>query len=157
MTQTTPAKPAEPDQASAGPQQGPRPEDNTRFFLVVALLMLLIIALLSGLWLRAHLRAARLEAQVISARASGAKMEDFLKAYVIQNPPAEFVRGQLATREAVLDGKATTLLRLSAEQAAKLGLGPGDLLVVDPPAADGPASMAAKSDTTNPSLGSERR
>lgn len=142
MTQTSPAGgPAEPDPTHAGPQQGPRPEDNTRFFLVVALLMLVIIALLSGLWLRAHLRAARLEAQVISARASGAKMEDFLKAYLTQNPPAEVVRGEPATRPAVLDGEAIAALRLSAEQATRLGLRPGDVVVVDPPATSGPASM----------------
>jgi hypothetical protein len=125
------------------PAQPTPPQSDARFFLIVCVLMLTIIALLSGLWLRAHLREAQLEAQVLSARADRTKLEDFLKSYLLQNPPSQVVRSELTTRPAVLDGAAITLLGLSADRAAKLGLRPGDVLTVDQPAASGPASMPA--------------
>ena len=80
---------------------------------------------------------------MIAARADRAKLEDFLKSYLMQNPPPQVVRSELTTRAAVLDGKDITLLRLSADQAIKLGLRPGDVLTVDHPAASAPASMPA--------------
>jgi hypothetical protein len=144
MSQTTPTgTPPPAESTSPNSDQPPRPESDARFFLIVGVLMLVIIALLSGLWLRAHLRTAQLEAQVIAAHADRAKLEDFLKSYLLQNPPPQVVRGELTSRPAVLDGKDISLLRLGAEPAAKLGLRPGDVLVVDPPAASGPASRTA--------------
>lgn len=144
MTLTPPTDDLPPTEPAPAPANLPaRPEGDGRFFLIVGALMLTIIALLSGLWLRTHLRNAQLEAEVVAARSRRAKLEDFLKAYLLQNPPPEIIRGELATRPAVLDGKDITLLRLNAELAAKVGLRPGDVLTVDPPAASAPASMSA--------------
>ena len=142
MTDTTPT-------GTLPPAQPASPPSDARFFLIVGVLMLTIIALLSGLWLRAHLRKAQLEAQVLSARADRAKLEDFLKSYLLQNPPPQVIRSELTTRPAVLDGKDITLLRLDADLAVKLGLRPGDVLTVDPPAASGPASMPAAAQEKN--------
>lgn len=113
------------------PRPGP---PDTRFLILVGTLLLAIIAILAGLWLRAHRRALRAEGQVASlqpladAHALGQRYVQELPKYL------SVPREALATRSVTLDGRTAQALRLPAAVGRLIGFEPGDVILVEPTA-----------------------
>ena len=120
---------------------------DTRYLAVVGALTVMIIVLLAWLWLheRVALNAAR--AQLVAARqrsALGMQLQAALGRSLAgpQTQPAGPIQREDLPAETVnWNGSPRPVLRLSAEAGQRLGLRPGDAVLVAPatqPAASGP-------------------
>jgi cell division protein FtsL len=125
---------------------------DVKFFIVIAVLLVTISALLAMLWYRAHMRALQSEKLAVQMRQDQLDARQrldqlqFLQAMLSQKVlgPA-LAREQLATMDVVLDGQQRSALCLSTEQAQAIGLKAGDVVMV----MDHPSSSSAP--TTKPS------
>jgi hypothetical protein len=121
--------------SAAGPTQGTL---DTRYLAVVAALTVMIIALLAWLWLheRVALNAAR--AELATARRSPALSMQLQAALARamagpQSQPARPIQREDLPAETVnWNGVSRPALRLSAAAGERIGLRPGDVVVVAP-------------------------
>jgi len=113
-------------------EQGrPRPAGaDMRFLVVTAALLLLIIALLAGLWLSMRVRAARAERQLQQLRQERDARELFRRALAEAPFRVTVERETLETRDVTLDGRAVRALLLPGRLAEAMGLRPGDTVLV---------------------------
>jgi len=122
-------------------EKPPTPEEGTdsKFVFVVGALMLLIVVLLAGLWLRERRRAlaAERDATALRGRLKGPTVPPAMRrALQAQFEELIFQRDALPKRAVTLNGRATEAFGLSAKAAAAIGgFRPGDVIVVQPPAA----------------------
>ena len=151
MTEQNPRPPAPP--AAAG----------SRYLLLVGGLLVLIIALLAVLWVRERQQRVAAQRDLQQARAAlqriggqdraGSLGEALLKGKLLarraggQSGMQPVDRANLPAEQARLDGQPVTVLRLGAAGGQRLGLAPGDVIVVSeaPPEAEpgAPAPPAA--------------
>ncbi len=124
-------------------------EINTRFTIIAGSLLLVIIALLAGLWLRMRTRAmwaerdaAALRSQLKLATGAGVRFSGGPEALdaMLRKVAAKGIRRQKVQRESLktkqvnLDGRDVKAFRLPADAAETLGFMPGDVIIVDRPA-----------------------
>ena len=109
---------------------------NQKFSVITFSLLILIIILLSGLWLRSRLEAIRAKrslahAQMLLQRQNALeKMEKSL----LQNPIGVSIeRKNLERKKVSLDGKETDALLLPATIARWIGFSKGDVIIVEAP------------------------
>ena len=121
-------------------------EIDTRFAIVAGVLLLVIIALLAGLWLRMRTRALRAERDAAALRsqlkfATGAGVRftgspESLDA-MLQQMASKAMRRQAVRRESLetkqvhLNGRDVQVLRLPVDTAERFGFSPGDVIIVD--------------------------
>jgi hypothetical protein len=111
---------------------GDSPHADQRFFYLVIALLLLIIALLGGLWVSTRARALQAErlADRLSRQEEGGRI--LLRELLKEQPlPVRVYRAGLASRPATLDDKTVSVLHLPARMAETLGFLPGDVVVVE--------------------------
>ncbi len=138
------------------PAPAPTPGcSDAKYLLVVAGLMMTIVILLSVLWIRERRNVASLQGELQIAR-RGAMRGD------LQGALANMLAGQTEPRARALqrddlpaetiawNGQPRTVLRISAAAGQRLGLWPGDVIVVAPPPATGPATQPATPPATQP-------
>jgi len=124
--------------------EGSSQQPDTRFLVAVGGLLLVVIVLLAGLWLRMRRRAERAESQI----AELARQRSQIGA-AVQQVMAEHAAGLAVEREALeprrvtLDGRQVTALRLPAGEGERLGFQPGDVILVESAPATAPASGPA--------------
>lgn len=120
------------DQAS-GQTSRPGTREGTRYLGAVGLLLVLIIALISVLWVRERRgrgaaerdRDAALEKYDELERAVGAVISVALKTQV-----HSVRREELPTRQAKFENRRRSVLELPPGMGRKLGFAPGDLILV---------------------------
>ena len=121
---------------------------DTKFVIITGSLLLVIIALLAGLWASMRTRAMRAESDVTALRsqlkfATGAGVrfsgtpgspEAMLQQMVSKAMRRHKVqRENLQTEQVNLNGRDVKALRLPADAAEKFGFMPGDVIIVDKP------------------------
>ena len=124
----------------------PPPASSDMRFLVAAMaLMVVVTALLAGLWLSMRVRAtraegelARLKPQLRRGRDVRALFERALKEGSLTIPLVD--RDSLPAVAVKLDGQDVKALELDARTGESLGFAPGDVIIVLPPA---PATATA--------------
>ena len=129
------------------------PTSDGRFLAVAIALMLLIMALLAGLWLRMRARALRAEATLARVVPPARQRQDvadlFRQAVRDKRVLLTIGRDRLATRPARIDGRDVTAFGLSPAEGVAWGLRPGDVIIVaTAPAA--PASAPTTAPATRP-------
>lgn len=139
------------DPSSApGPAAQTTQSDN-RFSIAVAILMLLIVALVTTLWLRANRRALNAELQVQQLLVQDQKLQSMLQQLLLQKPPQfNIVRQTLPTRKATLDGRPVQALVLASDLGQMIGFEPGDVILVAEKPAAGPTSTASSAPAAPP-------
>ena len=124
-------------------QTSEAPRADSRFIIAVGGLLLLIIALLAGLWIKQRKRAQRAEQTVVTLTQQKSGMA-ILTRQEMQDRVSRMTvhREDLETRQVTLDGRKLTALRLPAGDAQRLGLRAGDIVLVDqaPTTATAPAT-----------------
>ena len=138
------------------PAPAPTPGgSDAKYLLVVAGLMMTIVILLSVLWIRERRNVAHLQGELQIAR-RGAMRGD------LQGALANMLAGKTEPRARALqrddlpaevitwNGQPRTVLSVSAAAGQRLGLWPGDVIVVTPPPASGPATQPATPAATQP-------
>jgi len=155
MEKTTPTPP--PAQRPT-PTPTPAPaagNSDAKYPLVVAGLMMTIVILLSVLWIRERRNVADLQDQLEIARRSSMRGD-------LQGALARMLAGQTEPQSRALqrddlpaqtvtwNGRPRTVLRVSAAAGRRLGLEPGDVIVVAPPPATEPATQPAAPAATRP-------
>jgi len=109
---------------------------NRKFSIVTLSLLLLIIILLSGLWLKMRFRAIRAErnlahAQMLLQRQNA--LEQIQKS-LLRNPVGVSIeRKNLERKKVSLDGKDIDALLLPATIARWIGFRKGDVIIVEVP------------------------
>ena len=139
------------------PAPAPTPGgSDAKYLLVVAGLMMTIVILLSVLWIRERRNVAHLQGELQIAR-RGAMRGD------LQGALANMLAGKTEPRARALqrddlpaevitwNGQPRTVLSVSAAAGQRLGLWPGDVIVVAPPPASEPATQPAEPTATQPS------
>jgi LPXTG-motif cell wall-anchored protein len=137
----------------AGEEKPPTGPTNTTFLTIVGVLLVMIIALLSGLWLRERTRAGRAEAdlrRLVQAHRDLVGRNENLRAMAQGLLGKEALRlsidrAGLQTRPVRLDGREVTALSLPADLAEAVGFAPGDVIVVEMP-----MTTTSTSPTTQP-------
>ncbi len=115
------------------PSEPPPPAD-TKFVTMVGVLLLTIIVLLAGLWLRTRRRARRAEQLVSDFVRQRDRLGPAIEQAMAEHAKRLSVRReQLLTRPVNLNGREVAALHLPAEQAQRIGFQPGDVIVVDQP------------------------
>ena len=117
----------------------PPPASSDMRFLVAAMaLMVVVTALLAGLWLSMRARAiqaegelARLRPQLDSGRYITALFERALKEGSVTMPIVD--RDSLPAVAVKLNGQDVTALEIDARTGASLGFAPGDVIIIQPP------------------------
>ena len=154
MENTHPA-PAPAPTTTHAPAPAPGSSD-AKYLLVVAGLMMTIVILLSVLWIRERRNVAHLQDQLDIARRSSMRGD-------LQGALARMLAGQtepqaralhrddLPAQTVTWNGQPRTVLSVSAAAGQRLGLWPGDVIVVAPPPASGPATQPATPTATQPS------
>ena len=121
---------------------------DTKFVIIAGSLLLVIIALLAGLWASMRIRAMRAERNAVALRSqlklatgmgvrfSGAPGS--LDAMLNQMTSKAMLRHKvqresLQTEQVHLNGRDVKALRLPADAAEKFGFTPGDVIIVDEP------------------------
>ena len=136
-THTTPPPPTTPTPAPGN--------SDAKYLLVVAGLMMTIVILLSVLWIRERRSVAILQRELEIAR-RGAMRGDLKGALANMlagqaEPQARALqRDDLPAQTVTWNGQPRTVLSVSAAAGQRLGLRPGDVIVVAPPPATGPAT-----------------
>jgi hypothetical protein len=117
--------------------------------------MMTIVILLSVLWIRerrnvaslqgelriAHQNSIRSDQQAALASMLAGKIEPRARALQRDDLPAEVI---------TWNGQPRTVLRVSAAAGQRLGLWPGDVIVIAPPPATQPATPTATRPSTRP-------
>lgn len=117
---------------------------DSKFMLAVGVLMVLLIALLGGLWLRE--RNARINDVAKIRRAYEAQMPQVTPAIspmalqsMLAAPQRESaklgVADVVAVEQQELSGEMVRVTRITAQAGARIGLEPGQVLLVSPPPA----------------------
>ncbi len=120
------------------------PNADRKFLLAVGGLLLLITLLLSGLWVRMRRQVVRLRNDIASLQTQRSGIAPLMQLAMEKHAQRLTLdREKLATRDVVLDGRPTRALRISAVVAQRLGLAPGDVVLVDAAPATAPASQPA--------------
>ena len=121
-------------------------EIDTRFMIIAGSLMLLIIALLAGLWLRMRVRAIRAESELAQLRPMVRNKQDvkMLLAESLRRNPIHITvqRDSLKTEQVNINGLDVKALRLPANAAEIIGFRPGDVIIVEktPPTTTAPTT-----------------
>ena len=117
----------------------PPAASDTRFLVVAMALMMVVMALLAGLWLSMHVRATRAEGelrrlrpQLEKARDMTALFERALKEGSLLEPAVD--RDSLPAVAVKLNGRDVKALELDAGTGESMGFAPGDVIIVLPPA-----------------------
>jgi hypothetical protein len=135
-------------------QEPSRPGVEPWFAYTVGLLLLLVVAALTGLSLRLYTRARAAEGRAAMAQSRLDQQQGALSLLGEHLTELSFRldRRKLPARPARLDDREITLLEASAAQGEQVGLMPGDVLYVSarPPAASAPVG----SSTTAPGASS---
>ncbi len=121
---------------------------DTKFVIIAGSLLLVIIALLAGLWASMRTRAMRAERDVVALRtqlkfATGVGVRfscgpGSLNAMLQQMTSKAMLRHKvqresLRTEQVHLNGLDVNALHLPADKAEKFGFIPGDVIIVDKP------------------------
>ena len=129
---------------------------DNKFVIITGSLLLLIIALLSGLWLSMRSRALRAEADLARLRPLLRSQQNvhMLLAESLKRHPLQVTvqRDSLKTEKVKLDGRQTTALHLPAAIAETLGFKGGDVIIVGksaPTTTTAPTTTAATASTMN--------
>jgi hypothetical protein len=136
-----------------------KPSDDAKFFVTIAVLLVLIIATLSALWIRE--RSTRREAERALAQSSQFmpnQLNSILAQMSVgraQSMPAKPIdRADLQTGTVSLDGQDRPVFRISASAGGRMGFLPGDVVIVSMPASapsgDEPAQPADSASSTMP-------
>jgi hypothetical protein len=118
---------------------------DAKYLLVVAGLMMTIVILLSVLWIRERRSVAILQGELEIAR-RGAMRGDLKGALANMlagqaEPQARALqRDDLPAQTVTWNGQPRTVLSVSPAAGQRMGLRPGDVIVVAPPSATGPAT-----------------
>lgn len=113
------------------------PEPDSRFNLIVTILLVVIIIALAGLWIVERGRRMRAETALIEEQVNSQKQIQSVGQVMLQQigQMSSINRDQLATQQVDWNGQSRTVLLLSASEGEKLGFIPGDaILVTSPPA-----------------------
>ena len=125
--------PATPGDEGAGK---PAPQAPARFLFIVGVLMVMIVALLAGLWLRARIRATTAEFAAAQLQDRNDKLEALLGRILLGGAiQPKVARDSLQTKPVRIDGREVTALRLPAAMAKTWGFEPGDVILADRAAA----------------------
>lgn len=120
--------------------------DDTKFFITIAVLLVLIIATLAALWMRE--RSARRDAQSQLNEFTQAALPDQLNNMLAQMaitrmPSTKPIdRADLQVRTVNLDGQSRQAFTVSPAAGERMGFLPGDVVIVAQP-----ASQPATQDT----------
>ena len=129
----------------------PRGSGDARFNIIVAALLVLIIASLSGLWLIERNRRVRAERALADFQAQQLQAQALLSQFAAGNAPGlappggavesqTFRRGELPSEAVVMEGKDRTMFKISPDAGERLGFQAGDIIFV----ADRPAKTIIK-------------
>lgn len=129
----------------------PRGSSDTRFNLIVAVLLVLIIASLSGLWLIERNRRVRAERALADFQSQQLQAQALLSQFagshapgvVVPGAAAEgqtFRRSELPSEAVVMEGKDRTMFKISPDAGERLGFQAGDIVFI----ADRPAKTIIK-------------
>ena len=149
MENTTPTPPTTQTPITPTPTPTTPPaggNSDARYLLVVAGLMMTIVILLSVLWIRERRNVAYLQEQLQIAR-QGSMRGDIQGALQRMlagqaEPQAQALhRDDLPAQTVTWNGQPRTVLSVSAAAGQRMGLEPGDVIVVAPPPATGPATQ----------------
>ncbi len=131
----------------------PAASTDGRYLLIVGGLLLAIIVILAALWLRERQAAVSARADLARLRARGvgqARLQQALGRMMAASRPAgrgagvrAIPREDLPSETVRWNGRPRTVLRLGAGAGRRIGLEPGDVIVVSPPAS-GPATAPAR-------------
>ncbi len=115
------------------------------FVYTVGILLLVVIAALTGLSLKLYHRARMAEASAAAMQSKTNQWQDALKILAQQQPKPlpSLDRTALATRPAMLDGQPVNVLQMDTRQARQLGLLPGDIVLVESEPSTTPASASS--------------
>ena len=131
---------------------------DKRFVIVASSLLLLVVAMLAGLWLRMRTRALRAEQQVVrlmntqqvgaGVRFSGSPetLDAMLQQMVAKSMSRVVNRAGLRVEKANLDGRDVEAIYLPTDAAETLGFRSGDVIIVEKP----PPTTATAPITTMP-------
>lgn len=119
-------------------EQSPPTSSDMRFMVVAVALMVVVTALLAGLWLSMRARAIRAESELARLRPQLDRHRDmtalFERALKDGWPTIPVVdRSELPTVTVKLDGREVKALKLGARMGESMGFGPGDVVIVQPP------------------------
>ena len=131
---------------------GQQPASDVKYMLIVSGLLMGIVILLSVLWMRERRNVASLNAQLevagrgaITGQLSSNDMARLFAGR--QMPQARALqRDDLPAETVTWNGKPRTVLRISASAGERMGLRPGDVVLVSP----APASMPTTQPATPP-------
>lgn len=142
---------ARPQPESAPPRETPdaSEESDARFLWLVAGLSVMIVLTLAGLWTMEYRQRIHAQTDIMEMeRALGEqkKKMQFL-GMALANQGGRLVREELPTQTVTLQGQPQTVLLLAAPMAARIGLLPGDLLWVTPPAKPSPENAPTPTPT----------
>jgi hypothetical protein len=140
--------------ATATPKPTPGNSD-AKYLLVVAGLMMTIVILLSVLWIRERRNVAILQGELALARRSSARVDlqgELARMLAARAEPQAraLQRDDLPAQTVTWNGQPRTVLSVSAAAGKRLGLEPGDVIVVAPPPATEPATRPAAQPQTGP-------
>lgn len=111
-------------------------DSDSRFSMIVFGLGGIIILLLVGLWIMERGHRNRAEARVRditkAVTEQQRKMQAFGQLVATQAVGGKIIRSELPTTEIQCNGKKQTALMLSASAGEKIGLLPGDIVLVTP-------------------------
>jgi hypothetical protein len=124
---------------------------DAKYLLVVAGLMMTIVILLSVLWIRERRNGAILRGELEIARRGamrGNLQGALANMLAVQADPQSraLQRDDLPAQTVTWNGQPRTVLSVSAAAGQRMGLRPGDVIVVAPP----PATEPATQPTTRP-------
>ncbi len=146
-----------PPTPTPAPTPTPTPgSSDAKYLLVVAGLMMTIVILLSVLWIRERRNVGILQGELEIARrgAMRGKLQGELTRLMTgkAEPQARALqRDDLPPETVTWNGQPRTVLHVSAAAGQRLGLEPGDVIVVAPPTATEPATQPASPAATLPS------
>ena len=139
------------------PTPTPAPgNSDARYLLVVAGLMMTIVILLSVLWIRERRSVAILQGELEIARRGAIRgglqgeLTRLMTGQAEQQSQA-LQRDDLPAQTVTWNGQPRTVLSVSAAAGQRMGLRPGDVIVVAPPPATGPATRPATPAATHTS------
>lgn len=132
------------------------PASDVKYLLVVSGLLMGIVILLSVLWIRERRNAVDLDNQLRIARqrAMTGQLSGDLARVLAGQAGAQarsLQREDLPAETVTWNGQPRTVLRVSATAGERLGLRPGDVVLVAPPPANAPVTRPATPTTTQPS------
>lgn len=119
---------------------------DAKYLLVVAGLMMTIVILLSVLWIRERRNGAILRGELETARRGAIRsgLQGELARLMTGQPDPQsraLQRDDLPAQTVTWNGQPRTVLSVSAAAGQRMGLRPGDVIVVAPPPATAPATQ----------------